>query len=630
MCGICGIVSFNSKKINSDDLIRMRDTMTNRGPDHGGLEIIDEKIGLGHRRLKIIDLSQDANQPMCNEDGSVWTVFNGEIYNFQELRPKLEACGHHFKSHSDTEIIVHAYEEWGTDIARHLEGMFAIAIWDNKKRQLLLIRDRFGKKPLYYFIRDGLIYFASEIKAIWAINKQFLKLDLKAVDCYLHHFSTTQDHCIFTDVHKVRPGHFIVFDGNLNVRDSGYWQPSFLKKEKYNEDELLDKIDTCLRSAVKKRLVSDVPLGAFLSGGIDSGLVVALAAQLSNKPLQTFSIGFKEQDFNELSYAGMVAKRYKTDHREIIVDPDFLDILPDLVWEYGEPFADSSAIPTYFVSKAARQFVTVALTGDGGDELFGGYPIAKASYYAALSARVLPSRLRESLGKISPAKIRTVLSYASDDPKIRHSHSMAFSCKEKKHLYKDPFRGSLEGHHSYHIYENFIDRRLNIIDQNLLYTNACRLPNDYLIKVDVASMRNSLELRSPFLDYELNVLSESIDPFLKVKNGCQKYLLKKLAERYLPREVIYRPKQGFELPIAHWFRKDLADVFECLVLNDGSLARREWFDMVYVRRILEAHKSGVEQHTHRLWSLLWLEIWFRLFIDDTLKPTDSLRPLIGK
>ena len=611
----------------------MRDAMHNRGPEFGGL-YLQENVGLGHRRLKIIDLSANGNQPMTNEDKSVWVVFNGEIYNFLDLRPQLEKRGHKFQSRSDTEVIVHGYEEWGEELFAKLNGMFAIGIWDARKGQLILARDRFGKKPLFFIERkNDVVQFASEIKALWRNHRSRFTLNPQAVDCYLHHLSPTQEHCIFKEVTKIRPAHYRVFtcDGSKEFR---YWKPWFRNKENYSEAAAIDAIDFQLRGAIQRRMISDVPLGAFLSGGIDSSLIVALMSQLSNKPVKTFSIGFEESDFSELPYSQAVAKRYYTDHQEIILKPDVWNILPSLVWEYGEPFADSSAIPTYYVSKAAKQFVTVALTGDGGDEMFGGYDIAKASYYAHQLGRIMPNRSRAwlekklcngSSDKNFLQKLRTLLVHGSANPAIRHSYTQAWTPAAKARLYTPRFKATLFGHNAQHIFDEYKSTisGLNLIDQNLLLTIVGRLPNDYLIKVDVASMKSALELRSPFLDYEVCRLSESIDPLLKVKGGVQKYLLKKLAERYLPHDVIYRPKRGFSLPLTHWLRKDFAEPVKKLLL-DGETLKLGWFERETVAQILEEHRAGLKDHTHRIWSLLWFELWHRLFITQTLKPEDSL------
>jgi asparagine synthase (glutamine-hydrolysing) len=635
MCAICGIVDFGGASVSRQALVRMRDEMLNRGPEVGG-EHVDGAVALGHRRLRIIDLSPAGNQPMTNEDRTVWVVFNGEIYNFQALRPELERRGHRFASHGDTEVIVHGYEEWGEQLIEKLDGMFALAIWDGPRRRLLLARDRFGKKPLYVWRRGTTVSFASEIKALATLPDFSREVDPAAIDCYLHHLGTTQEHAIYRGVEKVRPAHYEVWS-EAGRRVERYWRPEYHGKLDLSEGEVLERIDEALRAAVRKRLISDVPLGAFLSGGVDSSLIVAMTAQLSDRPVKTFSIGFRDQDFSELGYARQVAERYGTDHEEITLEPDVLRVLPQLVWEYGEPFADSSAVPTFYVSQGARRFVTVALSGDGGDEMFGGYDTARAAWWSQQYHALLPGPLRAPLERLLVStplveehpglrKLRTVAVGASEDPAVRMRASMAFSAEARARLYTDAFRASLDGDPAMRTYDAHWAELagLDLVDQNLLLTLHTRLPNDYLVKVDVASMKVALELRSPFLDTALCELSCAIDPKLKVRLGRQKYLLKRLAERYLPHDVIYRPKRGFELPLARWLRTDLAPVLRRF-LPDGRAIERGWFRREEVVRLMEEHLSGKAEHTHRLWALLWLELWHRLFIDQTLTPDDDLR-----
>lgn len=622
MCAINGIIQFDGSTVDAASVVAMRDVMVHRGPDHGGLWV-NRNAGLGHRRLRIIDLSPAGNQPMQNKDGSVQVVFNGEIYNFQELRNQLDA--HKFNSRSDTEVIVHGYEEWGEKLFAKLDGMFAIGIWDERKQTLLLARDRWGKKPLFHFARGGEILFASDIKAIWELKSSALTLNHAAIDCYLHHLSPTQEHCIFNEVAKVRPAHYEVFTRDAH-RVERYWQPTFAAKENLSEADALEKLDVLLRAAVKRRLVSDVPLGAFLSGGVDSSVVVALMSQINAGRTKTFSIGFAEQDFSELQYSRAVAERYQTEHQEIVVKPDMMAVLPSLVWEYGEPFGDSSAIPTFYVAQAARQFVTVALTGDGGDEMFGGYDLARASWYGHHCRSIVPPVMRGALEKLPlPGKLRTLLVHASDNPAVRHSITMGFNAAQKRALYTPDFTAKLGDHSAAHVFAQFYPtiKNWNIVDQNLFLTLMGRLPNDYLIKTDVASMKVALELRSPFLDTELDAFANSINPMLKVKGGAQKYLLKKLAERYIPRETIYRKKRGFSLPLTHWLRGELAPVVSRLLL-EGETLKLGWFNRAAVENLLREHAAKTHDHTHRIYLLLWLELWWRLFITRTLKPADAL------
>jgi asparagine synthase (glutamine-hydrolysing) len=563
-------------------------------------------------------------------------VINCEIYNFPEMKKILLARGHHFQSASDTEVIVHGYEEWGGGVVEKLEGMFALGLWDQRAETLLLARDRFGKKPLYYHHAGLRVRFASEIKALRELPGLALTLNPAAIDCYLHHLGTTQEQCIYREVRKVKPAHYEVFTPTAH-RVIRYWQPPFGHKLALRESEWIERIETALRQAIQKRLISDVPLGAFLSGGVDSSLVVALMSQVAGQPVKTFSIGFAERDFSELHFARQVACRYQTDHQEIVLKPDVLGILPALVWEYGEPFADSSAIPTYYVSQGARQFVTVALSGDGGDEMFGGYDIARAAWYAFQYDRWTPAffrrRWEDFLLNGAAAdryawlhKLKTLAVQAHADPAVRYSYSMAFGPRQKADLYTAEFKSLLAGQPARQVFENWQAeiKPLNLIDQHLFMTMVTRLANDYLVKVDVAAMKVSLELRSPFLDTGVAELAGSMDPFTKVRLGRQKYLLKKLAERHLPREVIYRKKRGFALPLKHWLRQEFAPLLKAL-LPGGCLVGTGWFRGDTIQRLIDEHMHGQYEHTHRLWALLCLELWFRLFVAGTLRPTDSLK-----
>ena len=611
--------------------------MVHRGPDHGG-SWVSGHVALGHRRLAIIDLSELGNQPMTNEAGTVYVTFNGEIYNFPELRKELEQRGHVFRSHCDTEVIVRGYEEWSEGVVGRLDGMFAIGVWDARKDTLLIAVDRFGKKPLFYSQQGATVRFASDSKAFWSLPDTRLTVNNVAIDCYLHHMAVTTDHTIYREVEKLPPAHYKIFSrapsGEVRSTVTRYWKPNFRDKIKISETEAIERIDEGLKEAVRKRLIADVPLGAFLSGGVDSSLVVAMMSQISSKPVKTFSIGFEEQDFSELEYSDAVAARYKTEHQQIRLKPDVLGILPSLVWEYGEPFADSSAIPTYYVSKAAKEYVTVALTGDGGDELFGGYDIARASYHAMTYDRFMPRLARwpleaglfagERTGVLQ--KIKTLATHASPDSERRHGYSMAFNQRQREALYTDSFRASLGSHRPWHIYDRHAGDMagLSVLDQNLYHVLMARLPNDYLVKVDVASMKVALELRSPFLDINLAALSSSLDPRLKVKGGVQKYLPKKLAERYLPWDAIYRPKKGFSLPLKHWLRTDFAPVLNRM-LPEGNLVRAGWFKRAEIKRLIGEHTSGAAEHTHRLWSLLWLELWHRIFVERSMTGQEDLR-----
>jgi len=616
MCGICGIFNKGSEPVSRDCVIKMRDVMERRGPDDAGLYINDH-IGLGHRRLIIIDLSDAGRQPLCNEDKRIWIVVNGEIYNFIELREKLIKAGHIFRSKTDSEVIVHGYEEWGEDIFQKLNGAFSVAIWDSHKERLILARDRIGEKPLFYLDRNGSVIFASDIKSILTYAGN-LEIDNAAIDCYLTHICVPQAHSIFKGIKKVKPAHYMVFDKNT-TETVRYWQLSFRSNVNKKRRACLDDIDAILRSSVKKRLTSDVPLGAFLSGGVDSSMIVALMSELSSGKVKTFSVGFNNEQFNELPYAKKVAEKYGTDHQEIILEPDFLSNLPELVWQYGEPFADSSALPSYFISKVAREHIKVAIVGDGGDESFAGYSrtlrIFHYEKYGWLLSR-LPINMAKEYRRIAEIGVRKY-----------YKNLMGFN-QYRTELYSSKFMSLLGEHSPDHIYEGFYDQadgdtetdRVLFIDINTI------LPDDYQVKMDIASMSNSLEVRAPFLDYKLIEYMASIPINHKMKYRQPKYLLKKLAERYIPRENIYRKKSGFAVPIGEWFKKGLNPDIYRIILSKKAI-NRNYFNYDYVRHVLDDHIKGAQDHSHRIWALLWLELWHRMFIDRDLYRTSSLQDI---
>ena len=639
MCGICGIYNKGSTEISEGKIIKMRDIMYSRGPDDAGV-YFGEHIGLGHRRLSIIDLTATGHQPMTNEDKTIWMVFNGEIYNFKDLRKKLEELGHVFKSRTDCEVVIHGYEEWGENVFKKVNGMFGVAIWDANKNTLILARDRVGKKPLFYSEHNGSVIFASDIKSVLEGLVTKPEIDYKAMDAYLTYLNVPHPQSIYKKIKKLSPAHYIVFSKN-STKIERYWFLSFQNKVYMKEDEYIHKVDELLKSSIKDRLASDVPLGAFLSGGIDSSLVVALMSKLSNNNVRTFSLGFDNQSYNELPYAKKVADRYDTDHHEFILKPDYLDIIPQLIWNYGEPFADSSALPSYYVSKIAREHVTVALVGDGGDESFAGYPRTKEVYTASLYRKIIP-RFLSNLA-ISPFlkiagyaldnfylinRINFYENYTKETTRSRYKRYMGW-IKERNDLFSINFKDNLNGYDPSHVYEDYFDMDDGIsdIDRALFVDINTILPDGYQVKMDVASMSNSLEVRAPFLDYRILEFSASIPPSIKLKKGRSKYLLKKLAKEYLPAESIHRPKCGFAIPIDDWFRKELKPYLYSVILSDRARERR-YFNYNYVEHIINEHLNSRGYHEHKLWSLLWLELWHRMFVDNELKPSDSLRDLI--
>ncbi|MDA8325200.1 MAG: asparagine synthase (glutamine-hydrolyzing) [Nitrospiraceae bacterium] len=637
MCGICGIYDRDHPEINTDALLRMRDVMVTRGPDDAGLHI-DANIGLGHRRLSIIDISSAGHQPMHNEDKTIWITFNGEIYNFRELRDMLAARGHVFSSLTDTEVLVHGYEEWGTEkLLRQLNGMYAFAIWDSGKHELVIARDRLGIKPLFYMEKNGTVYFSSDIKSICLAYEKDLTLDHRAIDDFLYFNCIPQERSIFSEIKKVLPAHYVVFGKNATFANE-YWHLSFAPKLIMSESEYLENLEDRLLSAVRSRMISDVPLGAFLSGGVDSSLVVALMANLSGFPIKTFSMGVREESYNELKYSRMVAEKYSTDHHEFIVEPDSLGILPEIIWAYGEPFADASQIPTFYISKVTRGHVKVVLTGDGGDESFCGYSKSAAYHYAQRYRKYLPLFLRNGLmpavanalvsasgRRGGSGKIKTLTEYGRGSLKDSLGLGGIFGRDFRERMYTPDFRRKLKGHNPVEIYEKHLSDAdgADEVDKSLYIDIKTLLPNDFLTKVDVATMMNSIEARSPLLDYELLEFAARIPSKIKIKHGRQKYLLKKLASRFVPGAAIYRKKWGFGIPIGFWFRHEMKNLLDNILLSERAV-RRGYFKTDFLRGLIAEHLSGKADHAHRLWTLLCLELWHLMFIDKVISKSDKL------
>jgi asparagine synthase (glutamine-hydrolysing) len=639
MCGICGIYDKDQIKISEVRIIKMRDMMYSRGPDDAGV-YVNKHIGLGHRRLSIIDLSEKGRQPMSNEDNTILLVLNGEVYNFMELREKLIRVGHAFKSKTDSEVIVHGYEEWGECVFEKINGMFAIAIWDSRKQILILARDRVGKKPLFYAESGGKVIFASDIKSVMEGMDKVPEIDCKAVDAFLVHLCVSHPLTIFKEIKKVLPAHYIIFSEN-DTKIKRYWHLNFRSKMSMKEDEYLEKILELLKISVRDRLVSNVPSGAFLSGGVDSSLIVALMSELSSRRVNTFSVGFEYQPYNEARFAKNVADKYNTNHQQLFIKPADLNILPKLVWSYGEPFADSSAIPSYYVSKTAREHVKVVFLGDGGDDSFAGYDRTEIIYRACLYRKIVPRFLSNFVilpffkitgGRIDrfyiANRVKFYEKYLSDTIRVRYKNLMGW-IETRNKLYSDGFKKTLNGYDSCNIYESYFDMENSVheIDRALFTDINTILPDDYLVKMDVSASSNSLETRAPFLDYRLMEFAAGIPPFLKLKKGNTKYLLKKLAEKYIPKENIYRPKLGFGVPIGVWFRKELKPYLYSVVLSEKA-KKRNYFNYEYVEYIINEHLAGRGYHEHKLWSLLWFELWHRMFIDGDLKPTNSLKDLV--
>jgi asparagine synthase (glutamine-hydrolysing) len=626
MCGITGFVRNDGKPVDEALLARMNEAIRHRGPDEDGF-YVNGSVGMAMRRLAIIDL-KSGQQPIPNQDRTAWIVFNGEIYNYLELRAKLEKLGHTFHTNSDTEAIVHAYDQYGADCPNHLRGMFAFAIWNERDRELFLARDRVGKKPLLYSLVNGQLIFASEFSAMLLHPDVSREIEPEALDYYLSFMCIPAPLTAYRAIRKLEPGHWLRWrKGEIEVQR--YWQPDFTKKLVIDEEEAGERTVEMLRDAVKVRLMSEVPLGAFLSGGIDSSAVVALMAQESSERVKTFSIGFDEQDFSELHHARRIAEHVGADHHEFIVRPDAVEVLPMLVEHYGEPYADSSAVPTYYVARETRKHVTVALNGDGGDESFAGYERYVAMGLTEKYRRV-PSFLRESVIKetvnlipTSPTKrsmarsVKRLLDGVSRPRVDRYTHWVSvFNDETKKPLYSDLFREQTLQADPAGLLDTWFKRAngIGIVDAMLLTDQMTYLPNDLLVKVDIATMAVSLEARSPFLDHHVIEFAASLPQNLKLRRLTTKYLLKKVLRKLLPSENLNRRKMGFGVPIGHWFRGQMQPFLREVILSDKAL-RRGLFKPETVRQLVELHTRGERDYSHQLWTLLMLELWFNRFID---------------
>lgn len=639
MCGICGIFDRSAALIDENRLISMRDVMLTRGPDAAGCHI-EPHIAFGHRRLSIIDLSPCGLNPMANEDRSIHITFNGEVYNFLDLRPELEAAGHLFRSHTDTEVVLHGYEQWGPrGLLERIKGMFAFAIWDAPNRRLFLARDRVGKKPLFYFDDGRTVLFSSDIKSIWTLKRESLSIDPKAIDEFLFNYFIQQDRSIFHGVKKLQPAEFALFELDpAKSRFEKYWSVSYAEKSQKTETEWIDGLEHHLRKAVRQRMISDVPIGAFLSGGVDSSTVAALMAQESDGPISTFTIGFdKISQYDERAHARRVADHIRSRHTEIVLEPDVWAVLPLLVWHYGEPFGDASAVPTYFVSQAARQYVTVVLTGDGGDETLAGYDRhlsadrdRRMKQLPAVLRRTLIPAAARSLARIAPNSMfldRAALfaEHAAGSLQWAVQRSSVWRGYWRKGLWHSEWFKKISEWHPAEPQIKALEQcdGPTALDRRLQMDLLTTLPSDYLTKVDVATMAVSLEARCPFLDTDFIEFAATIPAETLLAGGELKRLGKQLAIRHVPRESIYRKKWGFGLPIGHWMRDEWHDRVKRLITT-GPAAQRGMFNMSFIERILDEHRSGRRDHRFRLWTLLILEIWHRLFVDRTLKPTDTL------
>jgi len=626
MCGIAGFISKSKdapvieREIKLDKMCKI---ITHRGPDEQGTAV-EGRAALGMRRLSIIDI-KSGQQPIYNEDGTKLIVFNGEIYNFRELKKELESRGHRFKTNSDTETILHAYEEYGADCLKHLRGMFAFAIWDKTDESLFIARDRVGKKPLFYALTEnGNFVFGSELKVLLTHGEISKEIDYSALDAYLTFGYVPEEFCIFKSVSKLEPGHFLIYkDGEIKTKK--YWDFDYSPiVEVKTEAEYIEVLREKLKEAVRIRLISEVPLGAFLSGGVDSSAIVAMMSQILESPVKTFSIGFHEDGFNELKYARIAAKHYNTEHHEFIVTPELVETIDEIVRHFDEPFADPSSLPTFMLSKMARDYVTVVLSGDGGDELFAGY-----TRYVTDSKRSglgkLPRSIRRNLLRplieVLPhgARGKNFLYNASLDAIDRYIDSIShFGSLKKKALYETGFRKNLNGNFgkSVDVFREIAGSvsSENQIDKLLYLDSKTYLPSDILTKVDRMTMAASLEARVPLLDHELIEYVQKIPAQLKLKGFATKYIFKKALEGIVPNEILYREKQGFGVPINEWINLQLKDRIHETLLEKRTL-ERGYFETKYIKILLDEHHKNRRDHSYSLWILWMLELWHRQFVD---------------
>jgi asparagine synthase (glutamine-hydrolysing) len=633
MCGINGIAfsSRSGRQVNSAELKRMRDVITHRGPDDEGL-FVDGPIGLGHRRLSIVDVSA-GHQPMTNEDETIHIVYNGEVYNHADYRDELEAKGHVYRTHCDTETIIHLYEEHGTNCVDYLRGMFAFALWDQRKHELFIARDRFGVKPLYYVhTSDGSLYFASEIKALLEVRAVKPELNYAALPDYLANHGTSNDETLFAGVKRLRPGHVLTWrDGELNIRE--FWDIPFSAENadaNRKDDDLIAEWKELFTTSVRLRLMADVPLGMFLSGGIDSSAIAAVMSSMVREPIKTFSVAFAEREANELEYARLVATKFKTAHHEVVVTPEqFFATLPQMVWHEDEPLAHPSSVALYFVSRLASDHVKVVLTGEGSDELLGGYE----RYYKTIYNLALGPKYHQ----LTPAPVRDALATRIRslplDSRVRHKLTRTFLCltPDIENLYFDNFAvftrsmqrellsdrskqlaGEIDPYGPMRRY--FETTKARSLLNRMLYTDTKTYLHELLMKQDQMSMAASIESRVPFLDHKLAEFTVRLPERLKVRRGwTTKYVLRRAMKDVLPPEILSRKKMGFPVPIGKWFRGKFQPVIDQYVLSERAL-QRGIFDPAYVRSLVARHQAG-ENHSERLWALLNFELWQRRFFD---------------
>jgi asparagine synthase (glutamine-hydrolysing) len=618
MCGIAGIVSRGDRPVQAEELWSMCAAMVHRGPDDAGY-YVGAGVGLGMRRLSIIDL-ETGHQPVRNEDGTVWAVMNGEIYNFPALRRDLEACGHSFATRTDTEVIVHLYERDGADCVRHLRGMFAFALWDTRSRTLMLARDRLGIKPLYYTEQEGRLAFASELKVLLQLPEVERHINWEALGHLFTFQYTPAAESIIEGVHKLEPGHSLILSPDGGLRRHRYWDVHFKPETGRDEGWFVERLRALLEESVRMHLASDVPVGAFLSGGVDSSAVVATMARLSDQPVRTYSIGFHEPEYDESRHARALARRLGTEYRELILEPDITGSLDDIAWHLDEPLGDSSVIPTYMVSKLAAREVTVVLSGDGGDELFAGYDKYRVEERERRRQRwAVPVRplLRWAAALPEGTKGRNLLQHYGLSGRARYLDAqLAFRPDQQRRLFRPEAAEQLRHQEAWRAADALLGRvRGDDWLGALQYFDLHHyLPLDILTKVDRMSMAHSLEARVPLLDHALVEFAATVPAEYRLRDGRGKYLFKRALRGLLPDEVLERPKRGFALPLGHWFRGGLGPYLRDQLLSPRARARG-FFKADYVERLITLHEAG-RRLDMKLWTLLSFELWCQTFLDD--------------
>ncbi len=629
MCGICGIVNFQKDKpVSADALKRMNSSMLHRGPDDEGI-YLSKDAGLAIRRLSIIDLIT-GHQPIHNEDKSIWLILNGEIYNYKELRTELQNLKHRFYTDSDAEVVIHAYEEYGEDGVSKLRGMFAFALWDEKKKTLILARDRLGVKPLYYSVLSNKIIFASEVKSLFQSGIFKSELNSTAIDQFFSFCYIPGPQTIFKKIEKLSPAHMLVM-GPKGLKIRKYWQLDYSKRINFQEAEYLHRLSGLLEEAIRLHLRSDVPIGIFLSGGIDSSTIAYLVNRQQKTPLKTFSLGFDDERYNELRFARLIADQLKTEHYEDVITDKAIDSLPEIIGGLSEPLADISIIPTYFISKMASSCVKVVLSGEGGDEMFAGYPWYKVSGLGGCY-QMLPAGIKRFLADTVKRKniktleersyfyrrFRKFLLYSALPFSGRYLWRIAsFNEEQKERLFSDEFKDLLrkerrkEDNYPFGKEEGFRD----FLTAMLYFDTKLFLPDDLLAKIDQTTMIHSLEGRVPLLDHKLVEFAASLPPNMKLRNGISKYILRKFISSKLPKEILSKPKQGFMPPAQKWIDKRLHDFF-MPILSDRKTQKRPYFNQAFISEMIKKHKEGRIDYSYQIWVLAAFELWMRIHSDQ--------------